>query len=292
MVLKKKRSLLLLAVLAALGSVTARADVLVSGNAAGFGTGVIGTYNFTQNSFVGSFLPEGAPPGNNGRGLALTLNEFFYTELTGGFGPTDGIRVAPYNGGAGGADIGFFANPIPGTGIQDLAFGAAGLYALVGYPSMTPRVFLLNPSTGQIIGPPGGITLQGTDPGTDGFTVLPDGTFIANLGDAENVYQHFDANGNPIGGTFSVPFAGSSTGVDIAPDGLSLYFSTDFNSITHTDLNGVFIDKINTQGELFEDLAVQQPFSPPPPGTPEPGTYALFASGLAAIAWARRRRKA
>src|SRR5712692_5173178 len=99
-------------------AVGARAsDVIVSGNSAAFGNGPISTYDFTTGAFVGSFIPDGATINNaNGRGLAVTENEFFYTELTGGFGATDFIRIAPYNGGAGGADIGSFPNPNPSTG--------------------------------------------------------------------------------------------------------------------------------------------------------------------------------
>ncbi len=119
--------------LIALGG-AARADIFVSGNSAAFGNGPIATYNYTTGAFVGSFIPDGAFGSNNGRGLAVTNNEFFYTELSNGFGATDRIRVAPFNGGLGGHDIGSFANPAPNTGIQDLAFGARGLYVLTGYP--------------------------------------------------------------------------------------------------------------------------------------------------------------
>jgi hypothetical protein len=130
--------LFVLALAVTLGNAFA-ADVLVSGNSAAFGHGPISTYDVTTHTFVGSFVPDGAFGSNNGRGLALTKNEFFYTELTNGFGATDGIRVAPFNGGNGGADVGFFPNPIPGQGIADLAFGAEGLWVLAGYPSVGPR---------------------------------------------------------------------------------------------------------------------------------------------------------
>src|SRR6266496_641693 len=111
----------------ALAVTAAQADVIVAANGAAFGNGPIGTVSFTTGLPVGAFIPIGAPPHNNGRGLAMTLDRYFYTELTGGFGATDSIRIAPFNGGAGGADIGTFPNPAPGQGVQVLAFGAKGL---------------------------------------------------------------------------------------------------------------------------------------------------------------------
>ncbi len=266
---------------------SAQADVFVSGNSAAFGNGPIATYDFTTGALVGSFVPDGAMISNaNGRGLAVTNNEFFYTELTGGFGATDKIHIAPFNGGAGGHDIGSFANPAPTSGIQDLAFGAAGLYALTGYPSGPSVVYLLNPTTGAQISH---FTLQ-TGASADGFTVLNDGTFIANLADGAgtNLYQHFDATGAPIGGTFSAGSFGSSTGVDIATDGLSLYFATGFNSITNTDFAGNVISSIATHGETFEDIGVQQNFTPPPPTVPEPATWALMLIGIGGVGFGLR----
>ncbi len=278
-------------------SFAAQADIIVAANSASFGNGPIGAFNFTTGSPVGSFIPDGAFDSNNGRGLAMTLDRYFYTELSGGFGSTDAIRIAPYNNGNGGADIGTFANPAPDQGVQALAFGSAGLYVLTGYPSSTPTVWILNGVTGAPVGGP--IVLEGADPGMDGFTVLPDGSFLGNLGDAVNVYTHWDALGNNTGGNFSVPDCGSATGVDIAPDGNSLYFMCDFGSFVHTDLLGTFIDSIPAPGAAggWEDIAIQQQFictSPDgclPGGgeAPEPITLTLFGTGLVGLTATRRR---
>src|SRR5260370_41964312 len=94
---------------------------------------------FTTHTVVGSFVPDGAKIGSsNGRGVQLFIgsNIVYYTELTGnGFGPTDVIRAAPWNNGAGGADIFSFPNPVPGTGVAVLAASGGFLYILTGYPN-------------------------------------------------------------------------------------------------------------------------------------------------------------
>lgn len=279
-------------------STAAQADVIVAANSASFGSGPIGAFNFTTGSPIGSFVPDGAFGSNNGRGLAMTLDRYFYTELGGGgFGATDAIRIAPYNNGNGGTDIGTFANPSPDEGIQALAFGAAGLYVLTGYPNSTPTVWLLNGVTGELIGSP--IALQGADPAMDGFTVLPDGSFLGNLGDAVNEYTHWDAAGNNTGGNFSAQNCGGATGVDIAPDGNSLYFMCGFGSFVHTDMSGNFIDSISAPGGAWEDIAIQQQFVCTDPNgcqpggggaAPEPMTIALFGAGLAGLSAMRKRR--
>ena len=107
------------------------ADVLVIQNSAAFGNGPIGTVDMTTGLQVGSFIPDQAKIGsNNGRGVAVLGNFVYYTELVGGFGASSGIYVAPFNNGAGGADIKSFANPVPGTGIVDLAESGGVLYAI------------------------------------------------------------------------------------------------------------------------------------------------------------------
>jgi hypothetical protein len=221
----------------------AYAQPLIAGNTSAFGGGPIYTSDFTLGTAAHFFVPTGATagPADNGRGLAIGGTEVFYTELTGsnGFGPTDIIRVAPYNAGDGGADTRSLPNPRPGSGIQDLTFSNGDLYVLTGYDTQQPWVYTLNIVTGAVKTGPIMITQPGgTDQGVDGFAVLPNGNFLLNNGDTSCVYSEYSsADGHFIGNTINVPGGpGQCTGVDT--DGTSLYFLTDFNSITRTDLDG------------------------------------------------------
>ncbi|HET8576981.1 MAG TPA: PEP-CTERM sorting domain-containing protein, partial [Methylomirabilota bacterium] len=136
--------------------------------------------------------------------------------------------------------------------------------------------------------------------GMDGFTVLPDGSFIGNLGDAFNSYTHWDAAGNQVGPVFSVPGCSSSTGVDVAPDGLSLYFACNLSSIVQTDLTGLnvlaSIPGIGPGAGSYEDLAIQQQFVcvgqqcvPVNGGVPAPATLIMLGVGLLGVGVLRRR---
>lgn len=243
-------------------------SVLITGNnAAGDeGFGPISTYNFASGEMLASFVPDGAKhAGANGRGIAIRGAELFYTELSPGLGPSDGIHVAPYgNQGSGGADIPqrFIPNPQPAAGIQDLSFHNNVLYALTGYPDLQPRVFKFNPTTGVQIGLPISIG----DPGpassnSDGFTVLPNGNFLINDGDKGPIYREYDGTTGayvpPPGGlevdltSFGFAFG---TGVAVAADGLSLYFIADIESLP--------ISQTLIQTDLSGDLLPLHPFQP------------------------------
>jgi hypothetical protein len=106
----------------------------ISGNNAG--NSGIATTDFPTGPTVG-FAPTVAPL-DNGRGVLVLGNKLYFTFLSGddGFGPTPSIRVAPFNGGAGGPDIpgAALTNPRPGCGVQDLAYHDGFIYALTGYP--------------------------------------------------------------------------------------------------------------------------------------------------------------
>lgn len=270
----------------------ARADEFAIANQASFGNGIIETVDLTTHTVVNSFIPDQAKiDSNNGRGVEVLGNFVYYTELTNGFGPSTGIFVAPYNGGAGGADIKSFVNPVPGTGVVDLAAANGLLYAMTGYPN-GPEVIQATDGNGNNVGPL--ITLHTLNGGTlsnsDGFTVLPNGNFLINSGDADNSYNQYDpVTGNEIAGTtISAPNCGESTGVD--NDGTSLFFNCNLNSVVQTDFSGNFISSTSFSTSGFEDLSLIQaaPINPPG-GVPEPSTLALLGSALIGFGWLRRK---
>ena len=243
---------------------------LVIGNNAGSGGGPINTYNFATGTTVGSFVPTGAGDFNNGRGVEVVGDKVYYTELSLLCCATDVIRIAPFNGGAGGADIGSLPNPRPGAGIQDLAFSGGVLYALTGYNFLPLEVFGLNPITGAVVSgpvsvsPPGGGGFPGTS--ADGFTVLPNGNFLINNADESCTYNQYNpSTGALVPATTIVVPASMCTGVDT--DGTSLFFQTDFNSITKTALDGAVIAVVPVDGpgsciperaNCVEDISVQK----------------------------------
>jgi hypothetical protein len=228
----------------------------IVGNNAADGGGPIQTYDLSTGSLVNSFVPDGAQPsGANGRAVAVEGNEIFYSELSNLFGASDGIHVAPFNGGAGGSDLRVLPNPSPTTGIQDLEFSNGNLYALTGYPNGSLQVWKLDPSNGAVLAGPVAITGINVSASADGFTVLPDGNFLINDADESCTYRAYSSTtGQPTGQSITVPGGSTCTGVDT--DGSSLYFETNFSSFTRTDMNGNLIATTNVGSNSVEDVSL------------------------------------
>src|SRR5438270_2845674 len=277
----------------------ARADTLCIQNNAAFGNGPIVTTDCTTHTIVNSFIPDQAKIGsNNGRGIAVLGNFVYYTELTGnGFGPSTGIFVAPFNNGAGGADIKSFPNPVPGTGIVDLTSDNMGhLFAMTGY-NLGPEVVQETDGNGNNIGGPvtlhftGGANL--TD--SDGFAILPNGNWLINDGDATNSYNQYNpSTGMEIAGTTiqahnAGGVCGASTGVDT--DGTNLFFDCNLNEIVQDTLTGAFIAS-NPTGGRGEDISLvaAAPVNPPS-GAPEPASLSVLGAALVGLGLLRRRNR-
>jgi hypothetical protein len=301
---RKAIHLLVAAVVLFVGSAYADTTVTVVINNAGSGTGQIQSWTLDlttgTSAPTGSFLPTGAStiPGANGRAIAVTNTQFYYTELSNGFGPTPTIETGLYNGGAGGPDNGSIPNPLPGTGIQDLHFGSGptggDLYALAGYPTQGPFVYVFDPGTGLIVSP---VVKIATDVGADGFTILPNGNYLINEGDGSELYDQYNpVTGARIAGTTINSNCGGgvdSTGVDT--DGTHLFFDCTIPSIgiRETDLNGVLIHDFNVVGaqHLGEGLSLVENFTPPPPpGVPEPASIVMFGTTAALLGLLKLRR--
>jgi hypothetical protein len=254
-------------IVALCATATAQAAPLITCNQFGLGGESINTYDFSTGATVGSFIPTGAMGNGNGRGVQVLGNNIYYTELNftppAFFGPTNAIEIAPYNGGAGGADTRTIPNPRPTTGIQDLAFFNGVLYILTGYPSDAPEVFGLNPFNGAVVIGPISISAPASSD-SDGFSVLPNGNFLINEGDGITMYDQYNpTTGAVIPGTqITVPGAFQSTGVE--NDGTSLFFQEESDAaglvdgFTETTFAGTFVANtiVSPPPDTCEDISL------------------------------------
>ena len=246
------------AVLALCGA-TAQAQPFIVGNSGAFGNGPIVTYNFATGATVNSFVPTGAQTGlNNGRGVLarIVANRIYYTELEGvtGFDPTPVIHVAPYNGGAGGADITTWPTPRPGVGIQDIAYHNGLVYVLTGDPFSSPQLFLLNPTTGAKIFGPVNIAAPASGD-SDGMAVLTNGNVLINRSLGSCTYDQYSwTTGAQVIGTITVPKSTYCTGADF--DGTNLYFMTDGVNITQTTTAGVLVVQRTVALNSVKDISI------------------------------------
>ena len=218
--------------------------LIVGNNGSGVLDQPIQTIDFATGNVVNSFIPTGAAAAS-GHGLAVAGNTVYYTETgNGGLGASDGIHVAPFNGGAGGADTALLPNPRPGTGISNLKIANGILFAMAGKFFASPIVYELNPINGAVISSvaiAGPASLQ-----SDGFVVLPNGNFLINDADATTTYREYSSVTGALTG-FSITVPGNpfaTTGVDT--DGQHLFFATystgpNFTGFTETDLQGNLI---------------------------------------------------
>ena len=142
-------------------------------------------------------------------------------------------------------------------------------YALTGYPHIETVVYGLNPSTGVIVFGPLVIQAPANDD-ADGFTVLPNGSFLINEGDMSPEYVELDrSSGAPKVAGLAIDlqtFAGLNlsrgTGVATSADGLSVHFIVNITKpriLAQTDLNGTLIGSKQISSIAIEDIDVFVP---------------------------------
>jgi hypothetical protein len=253
-------------------------DVLITANIAGQSGGVPGplqTMDFQTGNLINSILPAHA---GGGRAIAIYNTNIYYTDDDG-----SGVFVEAYGtDGSGGSYSNFLSNPdtrgiSPIPAIQGLAFYSNQLYALTGYASYTPWVWVrTNLSSGNwtfvtaLSGGPSGFSCGSTPcANCDGFAILTNGNYLVNDQDGFDiapVYREYDHNaGTNIASlaidssTFGWP---RCSGVTCSPTNNSLYFAVSSDTawgVVQTDFSGNVKANGATSGFVSEPEGIAIP---------------------------------
>ena len=266
------------------GAGSAQASTIVWGNNATIGNVTLESFDMDTGALVDQFLaPNLTARANNGRGIAVVGTTIYYTTAnSGNVYVTDSVSHA---------DLGIAFNTGLG-GVANLAWDGTNLWVTSYDFTNNAHLYLPNGTFVKDV--------IGFGNNRDGFEVTQT-NLIANRGDAVGPYDLYDLNGNLVTAAFITPNTGHPTGITF--DGTNYYISDIYsNQIEIWDASGSYI---RTQvlggpapqsgyGRLLEDLSsLGNITSNPPPGNgttvPEPTSLMLLGTGLAGLAWRRRK---